>query len=169
MTVHPDIPDIALSVMQPWSLLIVDGLKPIENRDWRPWNPGLRHRGPVAIHAGMKPDAGAMDDVRHGRHPVTGEPTLMGWPPMPRYFDLHEGRLCGGIVGVATLVDVVTRSDSEWFVGPYGLVFADARPVPFIPVKGALGFFKWRDKLGEAPATKPVAGLRDDLFGGGAG
>lgn len=41
----------------------------------------------------------------------------------------------------------VTRSDSPWFFGRYGFVLADVRPVPFFPVKGALGFFKWRSKL----------------------
>jgi hypothetical protein len=49
----------------------------------------------------------------------------------------------GGIVGVATVTDCVDDSESLWFFGRYGFVLADVRAVPFIPVKGALGFFEW--------------------------
>ncbi|MBP1841985.1 hypothetical protein J2046_000229 [Rhizobium petrolearium] len=37
--------------------------------------------------------------------------------------------------------------ESEWFVGRYGLVIRNARPVTFIAVKGQLGFFEWRKML----------------------
>jgi hypothetical protein len=48
----------------------------------------------------------------------------------------------GGIVGQAELVGCVTESSSRWFCGPYGFVIRDARPLPFKPCRGALGFFK---------------------------
>jgi hypothetical protein len=47
----------------------------------------------------------------------------------------------GGVIGEATLVDIVTRHKSKWFEGPYGLVLADARRVPFQPCKGQVGAF----------------------------
>ncbi len=40
------------------------------------------------------------------------------------------------------IVDCVNQSDSEWFFGDYGFVLNNARPLPFIPCKGALSFFK---------------------------
>ena len=141
------IPDIALSIMQPWAWCIVGELqKSIENRDWKRYNPGLKFRGPIAVHAGKKFDVEALDDIIDHRHPVTGEMLALLREEGP-YREMITGRLCGGIVGVAEVVGVITESDDPWFVGPYGLVLRNARPVPFIPVSGALGFFKWREKL----------------------
>ena len=115
----------AFSIMQPWAWLIVNGYKDIGNRNWKPTNPGLRFRGRVLIHAGkrMAPDLRDPDDWY--------------WRDIerPAAFDL------GGIVGAATITDCVTESPSRWFIGRYGLVIRDARPVPFIPCLGQLGFF----------------------------
>ena len=47
----------------------------------------------------------------------------------------------GGIVGSVEIVDCVEDSDSPWFIGRYGFVLRDPRPMPFVPWKGALGFF----------------------------
>jgi hypothetical protein len=122
----------ALSIKQPWAWLIVNGHKDIENRDWR-----THFRGPVAIHAGKKMDEAAYASLIRSSHAVTGEPFDVAAPVTH-----HQG----GIVGVAEIVDCVERSGSSWFVGPYGFVIRNARPVPFIPVKGALGFFDWQDR-----------------------
>ncbi|WP_206516941.1 hypothetical protein [Mesorhizobium sp. M1A.F.Ca.IN.022.07.1.1] len=62
----------------------------------------------------------------------------------------------GGIVGVGTIVDIVTQFDSPWFSGPKGLVIADACPVEFIPVGGQLGFFDWKRLVPFAKNGKPV-------------
>jgi hypothetical protein len=114
----------ALSIRQPYAWLIVNGLKDIENRNW-PTN----FRGDVLIHAGITyPMRDYADDAeiygrRFGAYPAREE-------------------MLGGIVGVATIVDCVATSDSEWFFGPYGFVLENARPLPMIPCKGALGFFE---------------------------
>ncbi len=55
----------------------------------------------------------------------------------------------GGIVGTAEIVDCVEASNSPWFVGPFGLVLENVQPMPFIPVKGALGLFYWRARMRE--------------------
>jgi hypothetical protein len=123
----PDTP-VCLSIRQPWAWLIVHGHKTIENRSWRAWK-----RGRILIHTGKGIDGEAVEDLRAGLHPVTGRPCAFD---LPAAFDL------GGIVGEATIVDCVTGSDDEWFVGPYGIVLADARPLPFAACRGALGFFK---------------------------
>lgn len=123
------LPTKALSIMQPWAGLIVHGLKDIENRSWP-----TRYRGPVLIHAGKKRDGDAQDDVDGFIHPVTGEPLDPDALAAVTYST-------GGIVGVAEIVDCVSRSNSPWFVGEYGFVIRNARPLPFVPCRGALGFF----------------------------
>ncbi len=115
-----------LSIMQPWSWLIVHGFKDIENRDWRPTNPGLKFRGAILIHAGKKMDKDFDYDWAEA---------LIG-RQMPRDFDL------GGIVGACRVVDCVTAHDSPWFFGPYGFVLREARRLPFFPCAGQLGFYK---------------------------
>lgn len=117
----------ALSIMQPWAWLIANGHKDIENRDWR-----CRFRGRVLLHAGKKVDRDAATCLRRGFHPVTGEPLRL---------DLPAAFETGGIVGEATIVGCVAQSSSPWFVGRYGILMRDARPLPFRPCKGALSFF----------------------------
>ena len=128
-----DLPDRALSIMQPWAWLIVNRHKAIENRDWR-----TRFRGPVAIHAGKRIDESCDLSLAVQRHPVTDR--IIDIPTPPSWET-------GGIVGVVDIVDCITRSDNPWFVGRYGFVLANQRPVEFIPVKGALGFFDWRKNI----------------------
>lgn len=134
-----DLPRLALSIMQPWAWLIAHQHKHVENRDWKPWNSGLKFRGHIAIHAGKKIDKEAAEDVQGNVHPV-----------IYRYeaFDAPATFETGGIVGIAEIIDVVTDSESPWFVGRYGLVIRNARPIPFIPCKGQLGFFDWRKNIG---------------------
>ena len=120
----------ALSILQPWAWLIVNGHKDIENRTW-----GTGFRGQVLIHAGKTyPKCDFADDLdiygrRYGAYPATRE------------------EMTGGIVGVATIVDCVRKSDSEWFNGPYGFVLRDARQLPLTPLRGQLGFFDVPDDL----------------------
>jgi hypothetical protein len=139
----------ALSIQQPWAWLIVNGHKDIENRDWR-----CHRRGRILVHAGKKVDRDAMEDLLADRHPVTGEPLRLD---LPGAFD------AGGIVGEAEIAGCVGHSDSPWFVGRFGILMKEARPLPFQPCKGALGFFEPTfDVPAETPTpSKPVA---VDLF-----
>lgn len=123
----------ALSIRQPWAHLIVNGYKDIENRDWP-----TRFRGPVLIHAGKRLTDDDYEDCRdtiqiirqRGHQIETGNPKIA---------ELRA--LCGGIVGIAEIVDCVSKSDSPWFFGTYGFSIKNARPLPFQPLKGQLGFF----------------------------
>jgi hypothetical protein len=49
--------------------------------------------------------------------------------------------MLGGIVSVATITGCVDASDSKWFFGPYGFTLTDAKPLPFVACRGALGLF----------------------------
>jgi hypothetical protein len=141
--IYPDLPIKALSIRQPWlSLILFDG-KNIENRTRR-----NSHRGPVALHASLNIEKDVLADIVRGVHPVTGSAFKAQRP------GCYEQ--VGGIVGVADIVDCVDRSGSDWFVGRYGFVLVNARPVPFIPVRGALGFFDWRKML-EKDRPKAIA------------
>ncbi|HEJ6164828.1 TPA: ASCH domain-containing protein [Pseudomonas aeruginosa] len=115
----------ALSIRQPWAWLIVHGFKPVENRDWP-----TRYRGPCLIHAskGM-----TREDYEDARDLAQAQGITI---PAP-----HE-LVRGGIVGVATVADCVTHSPSRWFFGKFGFVLANAKPLPFLPINGRLGFFE---------------------------
>jgi len=112
----------ALSIQQPWAWLIANGYKYIENRTW-----STNFRGEFLIHAGKKFDKSAYDFV------------LM---EMKIVIPLAAREACGGIVGIADIVDCVTEHGSRWFFGPYGFVIENARPLPFRPYRGQLGFFE---------------------------
>lgn len=124
----------ALSIMQPWAWLIVHGFKDIENREWKDSNPGLWHRGQTLIHAGKKMDKNF--DYEWAEKLIGRE--------MPRDFDL------GGIVGQVNIIECVVHHNSPWFFGKFGFVLADAKKLPFRPLKGQLGFFNVEDSYGAA-------------------
>jgi len=123
-----DIPKLALSIRQPWADAIVYLGKDIENRDWP-----TKFRGLVCIHAAKKWGRAEKADVdfveRASATQLEAEPLL------------------GGIIGIAEIVDCVSSSESRWFFGRYGFVLQNAKPIDFIPVKGSLGFFDWRNNL----------------------
>jgi ASCH domain-containing protein len=114
---------LALSIQQPWAWLIVNGYKPVENRDW-----STKVRGVIGIHAGQKFDLAGYIWVQQQFPYIT--------LPMRAAFQT------GGIVGTATLIDCVREMGSPWFVGAFGFVLRDAKPLTLRPCRGMLGFFK---------------------------
>nr|WP_183262357.1 hypothetical protein [Aminobacter niigataensis] len=116
------------------------GWKDIENRSWRQPNPGLKFRGRFAIHA-------SLGMTRYEYEDAAETFAHLGYA-CPAPADL----LRGGIVGVATVADIVKTSDSPWFCGPRGLVIVEAEPVAFVRCGGQLGFFQWHpDQIADAP------------------
>lgn len=129
----------AISILQPWAWCIVRPdlvapeeraaatgrreIKDVENRNWR-----TRFRGRILIHAGAKWGPEQRDDLAILRERF---PQI----PFPEKFDR------GGIVGGATIIDCVDRSDSPWFNGDYGFVLEGAAPCPFVPFRGQLSIF----------------------------
>lgn len=131
-----DFPAIAISVRQPWAWAIIYAGKDIENRDWRPTNPGLKRRGIVAVHA-----AKGMTKAEYAEAAefMRADSDLRINCPAP-----HE-LARGGIVGTVEIIDAVSDSASPWFFGPRGLVLRNAQPCAFRPCRGQLGFFKWEE------------------------
>lgn len=138
-----NLPDIALSIRQPWAWLIAYGYKPIENRDWL-----TTFRGWFLIHAAKTFDTAGYEWVR------------LHFPdiplPLPALFEK------GGIVGLAQLVDCVEEHDSPWFFGEYGFLLANAQPLPYLGYKGQLGFFRV-NLPGQVPDPVPARVARPRL------
>ena len=136
------LPDLWLSLRQPWAWLVVQGWKIIENRDW-----GTKVTGRIGIHAakGMTLDKYYACCIFVGGF----APTTAAQIPEPSELER------GGIVGETTILDCVIRHSSEWFQGRYGFVLADSKPLPFVPCPGALGFFRLQNINGH---LRPVWG-----------
>lgn len=139
----------ALSLMQPWAWLVSEGHKRIENRSW-----STKYRGLFLIHAskGM---------TKH-QYDAAVEFSKLCAPDLvlpPR--GLLER---GGIVGKAMLADVIPPCPRKawpptspkrpcehlWHMeGQYGFVLKFIEPIPFVPMKGMLGFFEveWPERV----------------------
>lgn len=117
----------ALSIRQPWASLIVSGSKDIENRSWP-----TKVRGRVLIHAAK----GITRDEYFNAAAVALSINRSLW--FPTFEELNRG----GIIGSVEIVDCVTESKSPWFFGDYGFVLRDPQILPFVPMKGRLGFFE---------------------------
>lgn len=118
----PQLP--ALSIRQPWAWLILNRGKDVENRTWP-----TKFRGRFLIHAAKGCTREEYDCAES--FAWCNDVEIPPLKTLPR----------GGIVGLATLTDCVAASASDWFVGDWGFVLADVQPLPFVPCKGALGFF----------------------------
>ena len=120
----------ALSIKQPWSWLIVNSYKDIENRDTL-----KNFRGTFLIHAGMSYD---YDWTLKFNKNISPE---LFWKNVKLIQQNKKLFQSGGIIGYAEIYDCVTESDSPWFVGKNGLMIRNAKPLPFTPCKGKLSFF----------------------------
>jgi len=121
----------ALSIRQPWAHLILYFGKDIENRSWN-----TNFRGRILIHASKGMTQDEWCDAILFKNSIDAKPSghfeQVNINTIPR----------GGIVGSVEIVDCVERSNSPWFMGRYGFVLRDPRPLTFFPCKGSLGFFE---------------------------
>jgi hypothetical protein len=117
----------AISIRQPWAWLILHGGKDIENRTWK-----TNFRGRVLIHAakGMKREEYEVSN----KIALSINPRIV----LPAFDELKRG----GIIGHIEIIDCLQQDGSSWFTGPYGFKLIDPLPKPFLPLKGALGFFE---------------------------
>jgi hypothetical protein len=135
-----NLPELALSIRQPWAWAIIHGGKDIENRCWthvsrpRQLSRLLCQRGRIAVHAAVKMNKAEY----HAAREFMGRMGIQ----CPAAADLPRG----GIIGSVEITGNVEASDSPWFSGPWGLVLEAPLPHEFVPAVGALGFFRWADK-----------------------
>lgn len=118
---------LALSVRQPWAWMIFHCGKDIENRNW-----ATKVRGRVLIHAAKTCTFAEYSEADYFAQMYCGVD----------YFPTFSTLELGGIIGSVEIVDCVTRSASNWFMGKYGFVLRDPQPLPFRPMRGQLGFFE---------------------------
>ena len=128
----------ALSGRQPWWWAILHAGKRIENRHWN-----THHRGPILLHAAK---GGTRSEIILGLNWMTQRGLIQyeQWPGL-------ENVMRGGIVGRARIVEVVAPGTLLYPAGvdsrghdpeKYGFVLEDVEPLPFRPLKGALGLFE---------------------------
>lgn len=142
------LPDIALSVRQPWAWAIVQGLKDVENRSRGALTGPEFKPKRLAIHASQGMTLAEYEDAR-------GFMASIGIVcPRPDHL------VRGAIIGAATVTAVVDASDSPWFFGPRGLVLSDVVKVEPIPAFGALGQFRWRDCRHDGHPAAPRPWMR---------
>lgn len=130
---------LALSIRQPWASLILKAGKNIENRDWP-----TKYRGRILIHAAKGMTRAEHEDAIAFAVAAIKRDTRNFGAPVRTLRDLgfaFEDLQRGGIVGSVEIVACVTDSTSPWFVGRYGFMLRDPRPLPFVPWRGQLGFF----------------------------
>ncbi|MBK3919923.1 hypothetical protein GFL03_21870 [Pseudomonas stutzeri] len=129
----------ALSIRQPWAWLIVrpdlvspesreaaaGQLKDVENRSRR-----TNIRGRVLVHASLGMTRKEYDFARD--YAAERGVNIPAFESLPR----------GGTVGSVEIVDCLDWSDSKWYMGQKAYILRDAVPLPFVPMKGQLGFFE---------------------------
>lgn len=124
------LPTIAISVRQPWAWLIVHGHKSYENREWNFRHPWRGFRGRALIHASQGMTKKEYDEARS----IAANYGIQ----VPDCGTLDRG----GVVGVVSFVDWCNHPPSLPFTFGSGFTLASAEPLPFMPCKGALGFFR---------------------------
>ncbi|MFM0226164.1 ASCH domain-containing protein [Paraburkholderia dipogonis] len=115
-------------------------IKDVENRSWP-----TKFRGRVLIHASKGMTRAEYEDVKDFIFMGLGIPPEIRLPP-------REALARGGIVGIVTITDCVSsaRQRSPWHIdGAFGFQIADAKPLPFVECKGALGFFDIPEDVAE--------------------
>jgi hypothetical protein len=137
-----------LSIRQPYAWLVANSgrlpvPKDVENRKW-----STEYRGLILFHASKTRDKeawAAAQAVAVEQGVVLPEPDAL---------------VRGCIVGGGRLVDCVDHYDSPWWVGPYGLVLRECKPLVPIPARGELGVFSLTvdtKELREDTTPLPVA------------
>lgn len=145
------LPEIALSVRQPWAWAIVSGHKDIENRGRIAITKGEIKPRDICIHAAKGMTLSEYETARVFIEEMGIE------VPMPNQL------IRGAIIGTCTVERVVRKHHSPWFFGDSGLVLRDAKAIEPIPCVGSLGYFKWNE-CGKAEAPKPWMDKWAELF-----
>ena len=134
-----------LSGRQPWWWAILEAGKRIENRVWN-----TSYRGPILLHAAKGCTVDEYEDALVWMENRGLIDHVRDAPPL-------KAMQRGGIVGRARIAAVLPPhrfvcnhvisdlhgADTRWHMPEqYGFVLVDVEPLPFTPMKGALGLFE---------------------------
>lgn len=144
-----EMPDLALSVRQPWAWAIIHAGKRLENRTAFAISRGGMKPGRICIHAskGMTRDEyesanSTIVRIRSDRFAHIPRPDLL---------------VRGAIIGTVAVTGKVNESTDPWFVGPWALTLENPEPLEEpIPVGGELGYFEWKKNIGQLWSAKAV-------------
>lgn len=120
----------ALSYRDPWGWLVAKGIKPVDNRPW-----STTFRGRIYIHVSKTFDYEGFVYIYTHHEVARTIHDIDAW----QYLNLirRDKPNAGKIIGEVDVVDCVTRYDSPWFFGPYGLLHRNAQLYPRgIPCRG---------------------------------
>lgn len=122
----------AISVRQPWASLIVQDIKPIENRTWK-----TNYRGRVLVHAPLK-----VEDVAFSLEQLD----MIGGAQFPYPLPVSA------IIGSVEIVDCIKDSKSIWAMKDHWH-WVLANPIkfkePILNVKGKLSFWEYEGVINE--------------------
>jgi hypothetical protein len=126
----------ALTIKQPWATLIMTGAKDVENRLWH-----TNFRGRIAIHSSKKMDPQeTLSAARLMAEFIPGFSVDKFCIEAKLKPELYP---CGHILGTVEISGCSNDVDSPWFVGEYGFMLRDPRPLQRpLMIKGALGFWE---------------------------
>jgi hypothetical protein len=144
----------AITIKQPWASLIVEGIKPIENRTWN-----TNFRGRVLVHAAAKP--------ANIKYEIEGQASIKEIQMFSALGRAEEDDLFGCIIGSVEIVDCVINHPSIWAEKSYRIYdgvhnndyrtihnWVLANPIKFpepIPMKGKLSFWESECKILKCP------------------
>ncbi len=149
-----DVPDIALSVRQPWAWAIIHAGKDIENRSSGAVRMGLMLDNlRIAIHA-------AKGLTREEYEDGASFMASLGIACPPPHALVR-----GAIIGSVYVEGIVKSHRSPWFFGPRGLLLSDPVACDPIPVTGQLGYFRWNSQRCETMPEPARWMLQLSLFG----
>lgn len=148
----PDGMKACISIMQPWTWVIMNGdfleengipRKLIENRSWQ-----TEYKGKLLLRAGNY-DSDFFEGKRLSEYSRSLFERLIGWDLACKLYNIMPKFKCeypsGGIVGQCDLIGVLSEycwETPDWKVdGQYGLQLANIEPLPFAKVVGAFKLF----------------------------
>lgn len=109
------------------------------------WDWATRFRGTVLVHASKGMTRAEHEDaIEFAVAAIKADPRNAGATKTRTLRDLgfaFEDLPRGGFIGTVDITDCVSESESPWFVGKYGFLLRNPKPMPFTPYKGALGLF----------------------------
>lgn len=146
----------ALSLLQPWASLVVSGSKNIENRRWH--LPKSMQGQTWLVHASARLDKREIESARRTHKEIRD---LYEESADAIHRSVQAGEMpielpLGGIIGIVRSTACLCPSkwdqtaDQEypwWFGNQHGFVLEDRHPLPFVPCKGALGFWTVPDDV----------------------
>ena len=121
----------AITIRQPWAWPIAESIKDIENRTWF----DRTVSGAIYIHAGKEP----AEDFEQIRFQIARDHDVL----IPSLSELQFG----GFVAKAMFQPFVHESESPWFTGPIGYPIFSVVKIPFVPCRGAQGFWTIQENL----------------------